>query len=88
MQEIKKEMVSDSNYSTIFPETLNILLTLPLGTASAEKSFSKMKLDYAIVSHMVLRAKLMRTIDGPEKISVNFEEVFKENFNFKDCLNN
>ena len=41
MQETKKEI--DSNYSTIFPETLmNILHTLPLGTASVERSFSQM----------------------------------------------
>ena len=46
MQEMK-EMESDSNYSTIFPETfklMNILLTLPLGTASVERSFSQMKM--------------------------------------------
>ena len=47
MQEIKKEMESGSSYSNIFLETfklMNILLTLPIGTASVERSFSQMKM--------------------------------------------
>ena len=47
MQEIKKDVESGSSYSNIFSETfelMNILLTLPIGTASVERSFSQMKM--------------------------------------------
>ncbi len=47
MQAMKKEMESESSYSDIFPETfklMNIILTIPIGTASVERSFSQMKM--------------------------------------------
>ena len=47
MQDIFDEMETSQTYGGIFPETekqLNILMTLPVGTASVEQSFSEMKL--------------------------------------------
>ena len=74
MQEIKNDMESDSNYSTIFTETfklMNILLTLPLGTASVERSFSQIKMIKTRLRNCltdVTLAKLMRiATEGPEQ---------------------
>ena len=59
-------MESDSNYSTIFPETF-VHLTLPLGTAS----FSQMKMTKTRLRNRltdVTLAKLMRiALEGPEQ---------------------
>ena len=47
LQEVKKEMECSGAYAEIFPEMfklLNILLAMPVGMASAEHSFSQMKL--------------------------------------------
>ena len=47
LQEIKAHMELGDGYADLFPEMfelLNILLALPLGTASVERSFSQMKL--------------------------------------------
>ena len=47
LQDLLQEMNSSSTYSGIFPQMmklLNILLTLPVGTATVERSFSQMKL--------------------------------------------
>ena len=89
MQEIKKEMESGSSYSNIFSETfelMNILLTLPIGIASVERSFSQMKMIKTKLRNRltdVTLAQLMRTaIEGSDHTSVNFEEileVFKQN---------
>ena len=64
---------------------LNIVLTLPVGTASVELSFSYMKLIKTRLRNRlsdVNLARLMRiAIEGPEPTSVNFDEVleiFKE----------
>ena len=64
---------------------LDILLALPVGTATVERSFSQMKL---IKTHLSSRisdvnlARLMRiTIEGPELASIDFKEIleiFKE----------
>ena len=89
MQEIKKEMESGSSYSNIFSETfelMNILLTLPIGTASVERSFSQMKIIKTRQRNRltdVTLAQLMRiAIEGSDHTLVNFEEileVFKQN---------
>ena len=47
LQEIKMEMESGDGYGDIFPEMFklsNILLVLPVGTASVERSSSQIKL--------------------------------------------
>ena len=81
-------MEASGAYSRIFPEIfklLNILLVLPVGTATVERSFSHMKqikmrlrnrLNDANLSHLMRIA-----IEGPELSSINFDEVlevFKE----------
>ncbi len=89
---LKSEMESQSGYKDLFPETLtlktlkiDILLSLPVGTASVERSFSQMKL---IKTRLRSRlndsnlARLMRiAIEGPQLEDVNFCEIldiFKE----------
>ena len=47
MQEVLDEMNKSHTYGRIFPETwklLNIIMALPVGTATVERSFSQMKL--------------------------------------------
>ena len=88
LQEVKVYMEASGAYSRIFPEIfklLNILLVLPVGTATVERSFSRMKqiktrlrnrLNDANLSHLMRIA-----IEGPELSSINFDkvlEVFKE----------
>ena len=49
LQDVKAEMESTSAYTDIFPEIfklMNLILALPVGTASVERSFSKMKLGF------------------------------------------
>ena len=65
---------------------MNILLTLPIGTASVERSFSQMKMIKTRQRNRltdVTLAQLMRTaIEGSDHTQVNFEEileVFKQN---------
>ena len=81
-------MESTNAYTDIFPEIfklLNILLTLPVGTATVERSFSQMKLIKTRLRSRISDvnlARLMRiTIEGPELTSIDFNEildVFKE----------
>ena len=75
-------MESGSSYSNIFSETfelMNILLTLPIGTASVERSFSQVKMIKTRLRNCltdVTLAQLMRTaIERSEEIL----EVFKQN---------
>ena len=88
LQEVKEEMESTNAYTDIFPEIfklLNILLTLPVGTATVERSFSQMKLVKTRLRNRVSDinlARLMRiAIEGPELTTINFNdilEVFKQ----------
>ncbi len=81
-------MESTNTYTDIFPEIfklLNILLTLPVGTATVERSFSQMKLVKTRLRNRVSDinlARLMRiAIEGPELTEIDFNEileVFKE----------
>ncbi len=81
-------MESTNAYTDIFPEIfklLNILLTLPVGTATVERSFSQMKLIKTRLRSRISDANLARlmriTIEGPELTSIDFNEildVFKE----------
>ncbi len=70
------------SYKAIFPQMfslMNILLAIPVSTATVERSFSQMKL----VKNRLRRrlsdvslAQLMRVaIEGPEMTKVNFEEI-------------
>ena len=73
LQEVKVHMEASGAYSRIFPEIfklLNILLVLPVGTATVERSFSHMKqiktrlrnrLNDANLSHLMRIA-----IEGPD----------------------
>ena len=88
LQDIKTEMESSGAYTDIFPEMfklLDIVLALPLGTASVERSFSQMKLVKTRLRNRISDnnlAKLMRiAIEGPELTSVDVEailNIFKE----------
>ena len=91
LQEVKVHMEASGAYSRIFPEIfklLNILLVLPVGIATVERSYSRMKqiktrlcnrLNDANLSHLMRIA-----IEGPELSSINFDEVL-EVFKEKNC---
>jgi hypothetical protein len=80
MQEMKSKM--ESTYSATFPEIfklMNIVLVVPVGTASVEHSFSQMKMIKTRLRNRladVNLARLMRiAIEGPELADVNFNEI-------------
>ena len=85
LQEVKGEIESTNAYTDIFPEMfklLNILLTLPVGTATVEQSFSQMKLVKTFLRNRVSDinlARLMRiAIEGPDLTAIEILDVFKE----------
>ena len=88
LQEVKVHMEKSGAYTGIFPDMfklLNIILVLPVGTASVERSFSQMKQIKTRLRNRlnaVNLARLMRiAVEGPELSSVNFDdilEVFKQ----------
>ena len=88
LQELKTDMESCGGYTDIFPEMfqlLNILVALPVGTASVERSFSQMKLVKTRLRNRLNDsnlARLMRiAVEGPELLLVDFNEIvdiFKE----------
>ena len=88
LQDVKVEMEISGAYKDIFPEMfklLDILLTLPVGTASVECSFSQMKLVKTRLRNRITDdnlARLMRiAIEGPELTVVDFDkilDIFKE----------
>ncbi len=70
------------SYKAIFPQMfslMNILLAIPVSTATVERSFSQMKLvKNRLRSRLsdVSLTQLMRVaIEGPELTTVNFEEI-------------
>ena len=82
LQEVKKEMECSGAYAEIFPEIfklLNILLAMPVGTATAERSFSQMKLIKTRLRSRISGsnlARLMRiAIEGPDLKEVDFNQV-------------
>ena len=87
-QVIKVEMESSEAYADIFPaifRLMDIILSLPVGTATVERSFSQMKLVKTRLRSRLsdnTLPKLMRiAIEGPELSAVDFNEilaVFKE----------
>ena len=88
MQEVLQSMKATEAYKGIFPQTfilLDIILAIPVGTATVERSFSQMKMiktrlrnrlaDYSVSQLMKI------AVEGPELSNVPFEEildVFKE----------
>ena len=71
-------------YSGIFPEIfklINIILVLPVGTASVERSFSSMKQIKTRFRNRlsdINLARLMRiAIEGPKISAVDFNEVLE-----------
>ena len=76
-------------YGGIFPEMfklINIMLTLPVGTATVEWSFSQMKMIKTRLRNRLNDTNLKRlmriAIEGPEMKLVDFDEVldvFREN---------
>ena len=44
MQELSAHMMSCCSYAEIFPEMFKLILCLPVGTATVERSFSQMKM--------------------------------------------
>ena len=78
-------MQSSEAYAGIFPETyclINIMLTLPVGTATVERSFSQTKIRLRNRLSDLNLTRLMRiAIEGPQLNLVNFNEIldiFKE----------
>lgn len=83
-----EEIQKADAYGGIFPEMFklcNIMLTLPVGTATVERSFSQMKNIKTRLRNRLNDSNLERlmriAIEGPEMKFVNFDEVlniFKE----------
>ena len=87
-QQLFEEMHSSEAYVGIFPETytlINIMMTLPVGTATVERSFSQMKMIKTRLRNRLSDenlARLMRiAIEGPEPEFVDFYsilDIFKQ----------
>ena len=88
IQDILKEMETSHSYGGIFPEiwkVLNIMMALPVGTASVERSFSQMKLIMtrlrSRLSDLNLEHLMKIAIEGPQLTEVDFDailDIFKE----------
>ena len=88
MQEILDEMNKSHTYGGIFPETwklLNITMTLPIDTATVERSFSQMKLIKTSLrsglSDSNLEYLMKISIEGPPLTDVDFNailDIFKQ----------
>ena len=82
-------------YGGIFPEMfklINIMLTLPVGTATVERSFSQMKIIKTRLRNRLNDTNLKRlmriAIEGPEMKLVDFDEVldvFREKIGVSVC---
>lgn len=82
LQELLQEMTSSDAYTGIFPEIfklIDIMLALPIGTATAERSFSQMKQIKTRLRNRISDENLPRlmriAIEGPELTEVDFNEV-------------
>ena len=72
-QQLFEEMHSSEAYVGIFPETytlINIMMTLPVGTTTVERSFSQMKMIKTRLRNQLSDENLARSmriaIEGPE----------------------
>ena len=88
---VNVHMESTGTHTGIFPETfklLNMILVLPVGTASVERYFSYMKLIKTRIHNSITNknlGRLMRiAIEGPELSAVNFNEVLDDIFKKKN----
>ena len=82
LQDILQSMQEYEAYKSIFPQMfslMNILLAIPMSTATVERSFSPMKLVKNRLRNQlsdVSLPQLMRiAIEGPELTDINFEEI-------------
>ena len=82
LQDILQSMQEYEAYKSIFPQMfslMNILLAIPMSTATVERSFSQMKLVKNRLRNRlsdVSLPQLMRiAIEGPELTDINFEEI-------------
>ena len=82
LEQVFLSMQSFESYRSIFPQTcklVSILLTIPVGTATMERSFSHMKIIKNRLRNRLSDAsldKLMRVaIEGPDLSNVNFSQI-------------
>ena len=82
LQDVKVEMEISGAYKEIFPGMfmlLDILLSLPVGTASVERSFSQIKLVKKRLRNRITDDNLARlmciAIEGPELTAIDFEKI-------------
>ena len=76
-QELFEEIHSSEAYLVIFPETftlMNIMMTLPVGTATVERSFSYLKMITDCQMNTYVDRLLRNVIEGPE-LENDFEQV-------------
>ena len=88
LQHILDEMETSHTYGRIFPKTwklLNIMMALPVGTASVEWSLSQMELIKtrlrSCLSQSNLELVMKIAIEGPQLTPVDFDkilDIFKE----------
>ena len=97
LQDLLQSMQTTEAYKGIFPQTFNllyILLALPIGTATVERSFLEMKMIKTRLRNRLSDCNLSNlmkiAVEGPQLESVCFEEildVFKrkiDELNFKN----
>ena len=82
MQDILEEMMKSKTYEGVFPETwklLNIMMALPVSTATVERTFSQMKLIKTRLRNRLSDSNLEHlmkiAIEGPSISNVDFNEI-------------
>ena len=82
MQEVLQSMQATDAYKGIFPQTftlLNIILAMPVGTATVERSFSQMKMIKTRLRNRLSDCNLSRlmklAVEGPELSDIPFDEI-------------
>ena len=84
LQDVKAEVEASSAYTDIFPasfDLMNLILTLPVGTASVERTLSQMKMVKTRLRNRISDVnlpELMRiVIEGPDLSIIDFEEILE-----------
>ena len=81
LQDILQSMQEYEAYKSIFPQMfslMDIILAIPISTATVERSVSQMKLVNRLQNQLsdVSLPQLVRiAIEGPELTDINFEEI-------------
>ena len=82
MQDILEEMMKSKTYEGVFPETwklLNIMMALPVSTATVERTFSQMKLIKTRLRNRLSDSNLEHlmkiAIEGASISNVDFNEI-------------